>query len=243
MEADPKMPQRLKRLNAIALAIALTYAFFALSYVSKKQVVSPLVDFLFIYVTSVGFYQFIINLIYHLVETSPLLMRFYWGSFHVSGLWSYIYTVEGTPEDNTVYFGLWRFEQDLYKTRVVGFGLTDNFRPRSHVRSVTDVVNNSGVYEVINIRSDSVDSRSEYYSRNTMFFELDRKRIFRRPIRMRGKTFVYGGPLTGRICNNSFIRHEAARTEQDVIDELRANLKKYSQVHPDPAALAPPPIP
>jgi hypothetical protein len=236
----PLMPQRIRRLNAIALALALTYAFYALNFTLKTVIVSQPIDFVFIYVTSVGFYQFIINLIYRMVEASPILMRLYWGRFHVSGLWSYTYTLEGTPVNNTVYFGIWRFEQDLYKTRVVGFGLTDSFTPRSHVRSVTDIVDNGGVYEVINIRSDSVDSRSEYYSRNTMFFELSRKRVFRRPIRMRGKTFVYGGPLTGKICNNSFIRHEDARTEQDVIDRLRTNLRDYGLVHPEQLHSAPP---
>lgn len=233
------MPQRLKRLNGIALAVALTYAFYALNFVSKKTIVSPAVDFIFVYVTSVGFYQFIVNLIYRSVAASPILMRLYWGRLHISGLWSYVYTLEGTPVDQTVYFGVWRFEQDLYKTRVVGFGLADNFRPRSQVRSVTDIVENGGGYEVINIRSDSVDSRSEYYSKTTMFFELDRRKIFRHPVRMRGRTFVYGGPLTGRICNNSFIRHESARTEQDVIDELRANLQKFGQVHPETLPVAP----
>jgi hypothetical protein len=227
------MTARLKRLNAIALAVVLTYAFFALKFVSERTIVNPTVDFIFVYVTSVGFYQFIINLIYGAVAASPFLMRLYWGRLHVSGLWSYVYTLDGLPPDNTIYFGVWRFDQDLYRTKVVGFGLTDSFKVRSHVRSVTDMIEIGGVYQVVNIRSDSVDSQSEYYSRTTMFFELSRDKVLRRPARMRGKTFVYGGPLSGRICNNSFIRHEGARTEQDVIDELMANLKAYGQVHPD----------
>lgn len=93
------MTARLKRLNAIALALALTYAFFALKFVSKTTIVNPTVDFIFVYVTSVGFYQFIINLIYTAVAASPLLMRLYWGRLHVSGLWSYVYTLDGSPPD------------------------------------------------------------------------------------------------------------------------------------------------
>jgi len=227
------MNPRLRRLNAIALAVTLTYALAAVQLVSKKTIVSPVVDAIFVYVTSAGFYKLIVDVLFRAVASSQILMRIYWGRLHIAGLWSYVYTVDGSP-DKTIFFGVWRFEQNLYGTLVVGFGLTDDFQVRSHVRSVTDLLENGKVCELVNVRTDSVDSRSEYYSRTTMFFELSRSRMFRRPDRMRGKTYVYGGPLTGRICTNSFLRHNDARTEQDVIKKIRANVQSHGQIHPDP---------
>lgn len=226
------LTQRVRRLNAIALAVALTYGLLALEFVGSRTVVSGPVDFIFVYVTSAGFYQLIVEVIFKTVESSSKLMRLYWGHLHVAGLWSYVYTVEGDAS-GTVYFGVWRFNQDLHRTSVVGFGLTALFKVRSHVRSVTNMVENDHVCEVVNIRSDSVDAASEYYSRTTMFFEQSPDRFLAHPSRMRGKTFVYGGPLTGRVCNNSFLRHETARTEQDVIDILHANMQTHGEIHPD----------
>lgn len=220
------MNYRLRRLNYIALAIALTYALFIIPVVDKAHIAGFL-KLLVVYVTSVGFYQLVVEAIYRIVAASPLLMRLYWGRLHVDGLWSYVYTVEGATADQ-IYFGIWRFEQDLYQTQVVGFGLTDDYQVRSHVRSVTDMVETGNVCEVINIRSDNINSAAEYYSRTTMYFEYVRSRWMRHPVRMRGKTFVYGGPLTGKICNNVFTRHSDALSEQDVIQNLQQDAKLRS---------------
>ena len=224
------MQTRIQRLTVVALAIALTYALLALQFVTKKTVVSPVVDFAFVYVTSAGFYQLIIQFIYKLVSASPLLLRLYWGRLYVAGLWSYTYTLEGAP-DKKIYFGLWRIEQDLYTTKVVGMGLTDDFEARSHVRSVTDMVENGPQCEVVNVRSDLLDSASDYYSKTTMYFERGRG-LLRRPTRMWGKTFIYGGPRSAAICSNSFIRHPKAKSEQDIIDWFRHNYETYGEYHP-----------
>ncbi|MDD7938082.1 hypothetical protein PHK61_06585 [Actinomycetospora lutea] len=224
------MQYRVRQLNALALLLAVAYALAAIKYTQSVTQISPWIRDIFVYATSIGVYRIIIDVIFRIVERTTFFRRLYWGQLHIAGLWSYSYTIEGAPE-RTVYFGVWRFEQTLFATSVVGFGLTDEFDTRSHVRSVTDVISNGNAYEVINVRSDSVNSEAEVFSRTTMFFEQSSARFFKQPDRMRGKTFVYGGPLTGRICNNTFVRHVKARTEQDVIDELRHNLNEHGHVH------------
>lgn len=224
---------RHQRLASVSLGLTLAYALAALKFASKTTILSPVFDFVLIFITSAGLYKLVVNVICSVVGSSEFLLRLYWGRLHVAGLWSYSYTLEDS-EDDTVYFGVWRFEQNLFGTSVVGFGLTDDYRVRSHVRSVTDMLDNGNAYEFVNVRSDSIDSSAEYYSRTTMFFELSGRHFLRRPIRMRGKTFVYGGPRSGGICSNFFVRHEKARTEQDVIDIIRSNIKNHGHVHPTP---------
>ena len=225
------MTDRLRRLNLIALTIVVIYATVVAHFVSDHPIVSPIVDALIIFVTSIEFYRLLVDLTFKLVSAVPLLMKLYWGRLYVAGLWSYTYTLEGVNDD-AIYFGVWRFEQTLYDTQVVGFGLTDTFGVRSRVRSVTEMISNGPGYEFVNIRTDSVASGADYYSRTNMYFELNKNKVLRYPIRMRGKTIVYGGPRNGIICNNFFIRHEAAQTEQDVIDELEQNFLKYGKVYP-----------
>lgn len=225
------MTQRVGWLNSTALAIAISYAILATRYVEQIQLATPIIEAALVYVTSAGFYRLIIGVFFRVVEMSPFLMKLYWGQLYLEGLWSYTYTLENS-DDATVYFGVWRIEQTVYETSVVGFGLTPEYQARSHVHSVSGLLKNGAVFEFVNIRSDSVDSSVEYYSRTTMFFEHCRGKVIRYPIRVRGKTIVYGGPLSGRICNNLFVRHENARTEQDVINELRANLENEGLVHP-----------
>lgn len=218
------MTDRIQRLNIFVISIVVGYAIFFERILSSIPNFSPIVSAIITFLTSVAFYDLLLRLIYFLVENLEFFLRLYWGRLYINGLWSYSYTLDGQSDD-TVYIGVWRFEQNLYETKVVGFGLTDRFIARSRVRSVTDMLYHSGAYEVVNIRSDSIDSSNEYYSETTMYFELNKNLLFKYPSRMRGKTIMYGGPLTGRVCNNVFIRHETAKTEEDVIDELR---KKYS---------------
>jgi hypothetical protein len=211
--------------------IVIIYAMAMVRVVSDRPIVNPIVGAVIVFLTSLAFYRLLVELLYKVVGAVPLFMRLYWGRLWVAGLWSYTYTLEGVKDD-TVYFGVWRFEQTLYATMVVGFGLTDDFRVRSRVRSVTELIGAGPMYEFVNIRTDSVDPDADYYSRTTMYFELNKNRIFRYPARMRGTTIMYGGPRTGIVCNNVFIRHEDAKTEEDVIEELRKNMAKYGKVHP-----------
>lgn len=235
------MSDRIARLNIIALGVALYYALVAIQFISDLgteqspgvpgSVVNPAVDLAFIYVTSAGLYLAIVKAILAAVSNSSLLLRLYWGRRYVDGLWSYVYTIDG-DESGTKHFGIWRFRQDLYRTTVVGFGLTDDFEIRSRVRSLTDLVEHNLEMEVVNVRTDSIDSKTENYSRTTMYFEVPRKGFMKVPNRMTGKTFVYGGPLTGRICSNTFYRQTDVATEEELIERLKSAAVESRDITP-----------
>jgi hypothetical protein len=234
------MPQRLSSINFFVLMIVVIYTIVAERFVIN----SPLVETIFaeelkvkdafvmravssavVFLTSIGFYQFIVRVALHLLAQSELFLRVYWGRLYLNGLWSYEYTIDSSL-DQGLYFGIWRIEQSLFETKVNGFGLTDKFVVRSRVRSMSDMIPAHGMYEFINIRSDAVEPAIDYYSRTSMHFELNRHRFSRYPVRMRGKTVVYGGPYNGRVYNTVFVKHERARTEEDVLEGLRRAAKK-----------------
>ncbi len=213
---------RLDRINLFVLMIVVIYTIFVEKVILKTPIINPYADAIIVFLTSVGFYKLLINFIFLLIDRFEFFMKIYWGRLYVNGLWSYTYTIDGSDEqDNNIYFGVWRFEQSIYDTKVLGFGLSEDFIARSRVRSVTDMIHSGGMYEIVNIRSDSIDSSKEVYSLTTMFFELNPKSIFRYPTSMRGKTIIYGGPRNGYVCNNIFTKHESAGTEGDVVEELK----------------------
>lgn len=224
------MNNKLKVLNFITLSIVIGAAMLIQSYFIANPILNPLFDSAVIYLTSVGFYELLLKIIHGLVEKIPFLLRFYWGRMFVHGLWSYSYTVDGG--DNTVFIGVWRFEQDLFLTQVVGFGLDTNFNVRSRVRSLSDMLKTDNMYEFINARSDAQTLAQETISKTNMFFELSRKFLFPIPTRMRGTTVIFGGERNGGVCNNYFLKHPNARTEEEVISIMRQNLEKYGAVHP-----------
>lgn len=232
------MNQRIQRLNVIVLTLVIAYTILIEKIILKTPIVSPLVDSIFTFLTSVGFYLIIIETIYKLIMKSKFLLKLYWGKLYLDGLWSYTYTLECDDEDeNEVdeadskeprrFFGIWRFEQNLTETRVNGFGLTDKFIPRSRVRSIGDVIENRGAYEIINLRNDSSDPHREYYSKTSMIFDCNNRFIFNYPVVIRSKTTIYGGKLSGNIHLDVFTRHESANCEEDVIYELK---QKYNHV-------------
>ena len=222
------MNDKLQRLNMFVLSIIILYAIFIERLLITIPEIHPYVTAFTTFLTSVSFYYLLRDIIFRIVGNSDFFLRIYWGRMYIHGLWSYSYTHENQESsDDTVHIGLWRFEQNLYETKVVGFGLTEKLEARSRVRSVTDLIESFGGYDVVNIRTDSVDSSAENFSRTSMFFELNKNRIFKYPIRMRGKTIKYGGPLTGVICNNIFERHEDLKTEQEVIDYLKQKYEDW----------------
>lgn len=220
---------RIQKIHSVALLIILTYSVGIMHFLATKTFINPYIDALVAYITSVSFYQFIVRVICKIVEKIPVLMKIYWGEHYFAGFWSYWYVLEN-DETKKVHFGIWEIEQDLYHTSVIGFGLSDNYEVRSNVRSVTDFIEMDNGFEVINKRCDVQDSTKEVFSKTTMFFELESKGIFKSPYRMKGKTYVYGGPRNENICNNSFLKYKDAKSVQEVIEEIRNNINVYGTI-------------
>lgn len=223
------MPERLQRLNMTVLTIVIIYTIAVQNTLQHVTIVNKYVDSFVALLTSVGFYRLLLVVIYAAVERSSFLLKLYWGRLYLAGLWAYTYT-KGKGTDSKRYFGIWRFEQDLVSVRVVGFGLDESFTQRSTVRSVTDLIENRGVFEIVNLRRDAIDPDTDYYSTTSLVLEYRRRRIGQTyPIKMRSQTIIYGGTLSGDVHNDEFVKHESARTEEDVVNELKREFGQGSQ--------------
>lgn len=168
--------------------------------------------------TATGSYVFLIRILLFFVGHSGLLLRFYWGKLYLQGYWSYEYT-----RGNKIFFGIWRFEQDLDSTHVIGSGLNDRFVPRTIVRSVSPLIEDQGAYWVLNVRTE-LDTTSglitPVYSKTTLI--LDSARWFSPVTTMRATTEIYGGTSSGHLhADVLFHKHVKAKSDEDVIVLLR----------------------
>lgn len=177
-----------------------------------------------------GLISFVIAIVFSkflfwFVEKNKFLLRLYWGPLYLDGLWSYTYTLVGSdpenPSGNKSYFGIWRFTQTLLTTKVNGFGLTEDFEPRSHVESLSQLFENNGHVEIFNRRTDSVDPERTFFSKTSMDLDLRTNSIFEYPKTFVSRTIIFGGVLTGNLHEDIFFKHEHALTEADVISEIK----------------------
>jgi hypothetical protein len=212
------MRNRIQDLNIFVVFIIIVYSILVQSFLERtinNLALSYFVNFL----TSVGFYKTILSLIYTFINQSDFFIKLYWNKLYLKGLWSYTYSL-----NDKKYRGIWRIDQDLYSIRVTGFGLDDNDKPRSDVRSVTNLIERTQSYEIINIRKDRVKVNQENYSKTTLYPDFNpRNHLFHipYPIRMRATTVIYGGELSGIIHEDVvFIKHETAKSEEEVIHIL-----------------------
>lgn len=172
--------------------------------------------------TATGVYVFLMKAIFVIVSKNDFLLRLYWGRLYLSGYWSYQYT-----RDGKVYFGIWRFEQDLDRILVVGSGLTESYLPRTIVRSVSPFIEEQGAYFVLNVRAE-LDKANGFitpvYSKTTLI--LDSPRGFKPVVTMRATTEVYGGASTGQLHPDVIFRkHIDANSDEEVIEALKKQHK------------------
>jgi hypothetical protein len=171
--------------------------------------------------TATGFHEFLMRAMFFFVSHSESLKRIYWGKLYLSGYWSYEYTKE-----NKIFFGIWRFEQDLDGIHVIGMGLSENCVPRTIVRSVSPLIEDQGLHWILNIRTE-LDSPTApllpVYSKTTLI--LDSPKGWGPVVTMRATTEIFGGASTGQLHPDVIFRkHLDARSDEDVIMSLK---KKY----------------
>lgn len=220
------MKSRIHRLNLLAIAFVTWYTVAVVQFFSTRTIVSPVVDAIVIFLTSMELYHILTGVLYRIVSHNKTALKLYWGREFLDGLWYYTYFREGEKADpNKLCFGVWRFEQDLFQTRVSGLGLTDKFLVRSRVRSITDLVEVTGAYEIFNVRTDNAAPDRDFYSRSSMQFDANRASWLNHPVKIRGKTIIYGGVLTGDVHVDVYVKCESAKNEDEAIEMLKKYLE------------------
>ncbi len=214
------MTGRIQRFQAFVISLMAAYVVGLHYAIARLPDLHPLTVLATAILTSVGFYRLLVGFLQWVVSANRFAKQMYWGRLYLDGLWSYRYTLSGKE-----YRGVWRIDQDLHRTAVLGFGVDDQFTVRSRHRSVTDLIDSSGAFDVVNLRSDRVEPNTEYYSKTTVFIGAGTRRKWfslRRATRLRGRTVIYGGKLSGIVHDDvEFVKHESAESEDEVLDELR----------------------
>jgi hypothetical protein len=163
-------------------------------------------------------YGVVLEVFLFAIDRFSVLKKLYWGGLYLDGLWSYTSFSEGVE-----YFGIWRIEQDSLGLRVIAFGLDDQFRRRSTVKSVSDMLGDGGVFEIVNARWDLSDGVRTQYSRSVLVPDVPvRHWLFSYPDVVRGETIIYGGRGDSSIAYDLRMRRrDDCQTEEELILALR----------------------
>jgi hypothetical protein len=169
-------------------------------------------------VISLFSYDFLYTVSIKAIDSNSVLKKIYWGSLYLDGLWSY--TSRSSAEE---FFGVWRIDQSVLGIKVVAFGLDNEFRRRSTVESVSDVLGEDGVFEVINSRWDLSEGVRQQFSRTVLVpDQAIRHWVFSYPDIIRGETMIYGSSLDGSIAYDLRMkRRRDCRTEDELIAKLQ----------------------
>lgn len=224
------MRERLNRLNILVLMVVVIYTICVQKVLNMRGLGHNWLMIL-LFLSSVGAYKMLITFAYWAIANSNLLLRIYWGRQYIAGIWTYIYTKEGAPDHSSkLYFGVWKFEQDLFCTRVTGFGLTDSFVVRSRVSSITDMYERNNAHEILNERVDFVAPQVPVFSTTKMMLG-DYRRFFllKHATTMRAHTTIYGGVLSGDVHNDVLTKHPEFQTETEAIEFLKRYVAENSE--------------
>lgn len=206
------------------MSITLVVAMFSGSLLTLLQSwsASSGVQLAITFLSSIGCYKSVSSLVFWAIDKVQFIRRLVLGRSYLEGMWSYTYLLNGKE-----HFGIWRIEQDSHTTRVKGFGLNDDFRTRSDVRSVSDLLEVNEAFEIVNTRSDSPHKDRKYYSKTTLIPDYKKRGLLKSAYRMRGETVIFGGPLSGNVHDDLlFEKHFDAETEEDVIAILKSRQVK-----------------
>lgn len=171
-------------------------------------------------ILSFPLYFVVFYVLRYTVNRNQTLLRLYWGKLYLDGIWSYTYLKEGDL-DRKRYFGVWKFSQDIYGTRVEGFGLTDTFQIRSRVKSVVDMRRNGDNYELINMRFDTIQVERDNYSITSISFDDGGIGLFGIPTQFKSRTTILGGKLEKDIHIDTFNKHLGVHSEEEVLEILQ----------------------
>jgi hypothetical protein len=174
-------------------------------------------------------YDLVYKICLYAIKNVDFVKKIYWGSMYLEGLWEYA-SFDGKKD----FIGIWKIEQDAFRTTVVAFGLDSDFRRRSTVQSVSDLMGADGVFEVINRRWDVNQNGRFQFSRTVLVPDKSVRRLFfSYPSIIRGETAIFGGKEDGIINYDLRMwRRDEFKTEDALIQNIR---KKDSQPQSQPA--------
>jgi hypothetical protein len=211
---------RFKNLCITVFGVTITWAVLAHNHFGPQLQITfgAYYPYLFVLASLVS-YDLILKGLIYAIDHLSVLKKIYWGSLYFEGLWSYT-----SRSKDIEFFGIWRIEQDIFETKVVAFGLDHEFRRRSTVKSVSDLLGEKGVFEIVNERWDLEVGVRKQFSRTVLVPDSPVRHhlLFRYPTVIRGETIIYGGAEDSFIASDlRMIRRDDCHTEDDLISKLK----------------------
>ena len=221
------MKNKIHNLNIFVIMLVVLYSISINKLLSSTNI-DKFMNYSITFLTSLGFYRLFIILLYSIINNFDVILKIYWRKLYLKGYWYYTYTLDGR-----IYYGIWKIEQDIYGIVINGFGIDEDGKQRSDVRSVTQLIENNHAYDIVNSRRDLVDFEKDNYSKTTLHPDTPKKNSLfsiNVPNKMRAVTYLYGGRLSGIIHKDVVFRKlNNAFCEDDVINYLNENvIKKMS---------------
>jgi hypothetical protein len=217
--------QRFEALSVAVFAATLSGALYVNANLDLKAVFGTYASSVLVVVGLLS-YDMLYKICIFGIKHSDLLKKLYWGPMYLEGLWEYA-SFDGQHE----FLGVWRIEQDAFRTSVVAFGLDAGFRRRSTVQSVSDLLGADGVYEIINRRWDLEQGSRVQFSRTTLVPDKPvRQGLFTFPAVIRGETMIFGGKIDGMINYDLRMwRRDGPKSEDELIAQIRERHKAQPQ--------------
>ena len=209
--------QRFEALSVAVFGATLSGALYVHNNIDLKALFGPYASLVLIFIGLLS-YDMLYKACIFGIKRIKLLKKIYWGPIYIDGLWEYA-SYDGQEE----FIGIWRIEQDAFRTKVVAFGLDSELRRRSTVESVSDLLGADGVYEIINRRWDLEQGSRAQFSRTTLVPDKPvRRRFFSYPAVIRGETVIFGGSVDGAINYDLRMwRRDGVKSEDDLIASIR----------------------
>jgi hypothetical protein len=215
---------RLESLHIIISTIVITYVAAIQKLFATNVLIDPYVDQLVAWTTSLGFYRFLWVIALWLANHNTRVLKLLWGSEYIHGIWTYSYEFNGERR-----YGIWRIIQTVNHVSITGYGVDDNHKMRSTFKSITPLVNNQGMYEIVFLRTVVTDPDRQHIAKTTLYLDtLSKGRLHAAPKVIRSQTIILGGPESGISHVDVVVRkQEGAASEDDIVASLcRSNANR-----------------
>jgi len=221
-----------EKLEGVSVSLALMVGL-ALYQIMSKTTFPVYLNFIITFLASSAFYEFLFRFLIYLFSNVDFFLKILWGNLYLKGYWSYTYIINGEKK-----YGAWCIDQKYNSLTVKGFGISANdYTRRSDVQSLSELIKRNNDYEILNMRrdvnSDGAFPDEFFYSKTSLHMHWRNTvlNIMCYPKEMDGVTIIYGGALSGNHHGSlKFIKHEDAKTEEDIEKIVIEMIKKDNNV-------------
>jgi hypothetical protein len=209
--------RRIEAIHTLISTFVIAYVVAIEKLLMTNTVISPYADQLLAFLTSIGFYRILFIIAFWIANRNAFALRLLWGKEYVHGLWTYSYDFKGEKR-----FGIWRIVQTIYGVSITGYGLDAQKKIRSTFKSITPLINNQGLYEIVFLRTITSQPDRQHIAKATLYLDTFKKgRLHAAPTVIRSQSLIFGGLESGMTHIDVIARkHDNAVSEDQIVAEV-----------------------